>query len=344
MKYHVIGGAVALLLLFPSTASAMTVGEISAKLQSIKAEIIALLEKVKQLDQELRVLEASLPAAAAALAAAPITGMPDLTVTEPAFSPDKDQYRASDSLEVSVKVTNKGTKESGPFTLAYSNRISGEMLRETEAQSLQPGESKTIQYRFSELSFAIPDINEITVTAVLKEGSDASSGDNQIGKTFFLATLPRSSGNGEGGGGGAGATVAFTAVEMTPGNDYYFKGPVTLQQIKDAGFMATGYLGNPKSQLFFMPHNPPEITDSPSETYNLWDHTLRTDNFVLPEGWSDGWIKTGAGPHGIDPSTLTSAYFIIRKDAYQNTSNTFTVPAGVTYFGSTPVNGSPRPW
>ncbi len=149
--------------------------------------------------------------------------------------------------------------------------------------------------------------------------------------------------NGTGGsGGGGGGAPAVTTIEMQPGNDYYFKGPATLQQIKDAGFTASAYPGNPTSQLLAMPNDPPEATDSASATYMFWDSSLRPDGVVVAD---IGWRKIGNPlKTAEDPSTQPSNYFIIRKDAYQNAPSTFTVPAGVTYFGTTPMNGSPRPW
>ena len=131
---------------------------------------------------------------------------------------------------------------------------------------------------------------------------------------------------------------------MQPGNDYYFKGPATLQQIKDAGFIATGYPGNPPMWLHTFENDElPAMTDAAIYSYYIWDPSLRTDNFVLPNGWSTGWFKVGTGPavQGLD--TRTSAYFIIRIPQ-SGTTHSFSVPSEITYFGSTIMNGAPRPW
>ncbi len=145
------------------------------------------------------------------------------------------------------------------------------------------------------------------------------------GQTERPFTLGVSGGSGGGGGGGG---PAVTTIKMQPGNDYYFKGPTTLQQLSDGGFATSTTPANRANELFYFVNNPPAVTDSGNETYYRW------------QGAS--WYKVGTGATVVDPSTQTSAYFIIRKNGTE--ASTFTVPAGITYFGATVMNGSPRPW
>lgn len=172
----------------------------------------------------------------------------------------------------------------------------------------------------------------------------------------FTITAPSSGGGGGGGSGGSGGSgsgggggVPVATITMQPGNDYYFKGPATLQQLTDAGFTATGYGGNRQMQLFTFANNDiPDITDSATNSFYKWDPALRPDGGAgLPSTWTAGWLKVGAGPTVQDTGTLTTTYFIIRKDAYQNTPSTFTIPAGVTYYGSNlynPTKSQSRPF
>ena len=192
--------------------------------------------------------------------------------------------------------------------------------------------------------------------ATKKNAEDFSDG------TFIITSAgPIPSGGGGGGGGGGGASAAdtgssgsgsgvvpaVTTVEMQSGNDYYFKGPATLQQVQDAGFTATRYPGNlPMQLLTFDTDELPEVTTAATKTHYIFDPGLRADGGAgLPSTWVKGWQKIGTGPTAYDPTTTkTTTYFIIRKDNTNADEVTFTIPAGVTYFGATPMNGSPRPW
>ncbi|OHA16107.1 MAG: hypothetical protein A3G52_04150 [Candidatus Taylorbacteria bacterium RIFCSPLOWO2_12_FULL_43_20] len=139
-------------------------------------------------------------------------------------------------------------------------------------------------------------------------------------------------------------TEEDNTIQMMPGNDYYFKGPATLEQIKEAGFLASDSQFKRTMELFtFSGDGIPEASDIVS-TYYYMDFSLRAQGYVPPVGWSSGWWQHGTGPTVYDPSTQTSNYFIIRKTGKQNSGAVFTIPDGVTYFGDTPMNGQPRPW
>ncbi|MBI3114422.1 MAG: hypothetical protein HYZ07_00495, partial [Candidatus Harrisonbacteria bacterium] len=143
----------------------------------------------------------------------------------------------------------------------------------------------------------------------------------EINKTFTI-TAPASSGGGSGGGGAA-------TIGLSPGNDYCFRGPVALQQLSDGGFMLSSTPANRPDELFFFANNPPAATDSASDTY-----------YRLQDG---NWYKVGGGVTVIDASTQTSSYFVVRKNSLY-AGSVLTLPSSVTYFGSTVMNASPRPW
>jgi hypothetical protein len=124
------------------------------------------------------------------------------------------------------------------------------------------------------------------------------------------------------GGGGAG-TVAVEA-----GNDYYFKGSITLGELRAAGFSASVTPGARSDELLVFAYSPPQSDHSATDTY-YW--------------WSNAWRTVGAGGSIIDNSTQASTYFIVRKNTGYPAS-TLTLPSSVTYFGKTSINGSPRPW
>ncbi|OHA21804.1 MAG: hypothetical protein A2849_02635 [Candidatus Taylorbacteria bacterium RIFCSPHIGHO2_01_FULL_51_15] len=115
-------------------------------------------------------------------------------------------------------------------------------------------------------------------------------------------------------------------VPITVGNDHYFKGPITLKDLSDYGFVESAFPGIRLDELFFFASNPPDRLDSASATLYRWQGQ---------------WRQIGLAT-SVDPSTLTSPYFIVRRNSGSN--STFTLPASVKYYGSTAKNAQPRPW
>lgn len=60
------------------------------------------------------------------------------------------------------------------------------------------------------------------------------------------------------------------AVNLSSGNDYFYKGPVTLKQISDGGFASSLTPGNRSDELLFFTKNPTSATASASATYLLF--------------------------------------------------------------------------
>src|SRR3989338_8217100 len=119
-----------------------------------------------------------------------------------------------------------------------------------------------------------------------------------------------------------------TTVSVSPGNDYYFKGYITLKHLSDGGFMESPTAGNRVDELLFLDGMPPADNASATAVYYYWQ---------------GAWRKVGLGATVIDSNTNTSTYFVVRRNS--GLTGTLAVPASVTtYFGSTIINGTTRPW
>lgn len=121
--------------------------------------------------------------------------------------------------------------------------------------------------------------------------------------------------------------IVVTTVNLQAGKDHYFRGPVSLQKLSEAGFSTSATSLVRVDELLTFTNTPPLSSDAPAST--------------LYRKQAGGWYKFGETPE-INSTAETSTYFIIRKKVnYPDT--TFTLPSGVTYLGSTDVNGT-RPW
>ena len=66
------------------------------------------------------------------------------------------------------------------------------------------------------------------------------------------------------------AQTQSVAVNLFSGNDYFYKGPVTLKQISDGGFASSLTPGNRSDEPLFFTKNPTSATASASATYLLF--------------------------------------------------------------------------
>lgn len=365
MKKHILGILFVCILLVATPALALspveTLAEANATIASLQAMITTLSAQIISLQAELTALKTKLgvsPEKSASEYANAFAKSADVKVA--ILSPNGGEIVQA-STTMAIRWSGENIPDEGALTFALVDERGNNTYILNETQNTG---SATVL-----LPEMYPGFYRLRVFCGIKgtdfycssDGTSATKGgaeDFSDGTVIITSAGPIQSGGGgggntsqnegaagTGGGSGSGAGPAITNIEMTSGNDYYFKGPATLQQIKDAGFLATGYPGNRPMELFTFEDNElPAATASAPNTYYIWDPSLRTDGLVLPSGWTAGWLKVGTGPTVYDPSTTkTTTYFIIRKDNSNTDTLVFTIPAGVTYFGTTPMNGSPRP-